>query len=96
MELCKQKNIPINKLPQPQKQLLLNKIKASVTPIINDQIDQKENKINTDIQSIVNKVHNKAKKEIKYAFLNVYKWVAPIALISILPVFIFKKRADTE
>lgn len=96
IELCKQKNIPINKLPQPQKQLLLNKIKASVTPIINDQIDQKENKINTDIQSIVNKVHNKAKKEIKYAFLNVYKWVAPIALISILPVFIFKKRADTE
>lgn len=92
INLCKQKNIPVNKLPLNEKKVLTDKITAAVTPVVNKQIDQKERRINTDIQSIVSKVHHRAKKEIKKAFLNVYKWIAPMALISILPVFIFKKK----
>lgn len=90
--ICKQKNVSVDTLSPEQKKSLIDKIKTTITPKINEQINKKEDKINNNIHFIINKIHNRAKKEIKYAFLNVYKWTAPLALISIIPVFIFKKK----
>ena len=90
--IFQKKGLAENKIPEKVKQAVYHETYMKVASKFNQQVQQ----INSTIRRIISNVKEKAKSELKKAFIKVYAQLAPIALLSCLIVLILRKGRREE
>ncbi|WP_105957295.1 MFS transporter [Apilactobacillus quenuiae] len=79
-------------MPQNFKQIL----KANITKDVNRKIDAKVNKVNRNVNNLISDVKQHIKHQMNDAFLNVYRIMMWLPIISVLTIPIFKFRTKRK
>ena len=90
--IFQKKGLAENKIPDKIKQAVYHETYMKVASKFNQQVQQ----INSTIRRIISNVKEKAKSELKRAFIKVYAQLAPVALLSCLIVLILRKGKREE